>query len=450
MKTQTITFLLCVIALLSFSPISQAGKSHSEKHRRHLQVNPLIFVHGGAGSASQFESQAMRLTSNGYPQKYLFALEYDSSFRVDTMATVHQRLDALINEVKEKTGAHQVDVMGHSLGTFVLNGYLNSSEERAANAAHYINLDGYSAAQPPGGVPTLALWAEIGEGGHVVGGTNITIEGQTHVEAATSAQSFFHIYQFLTGKQPRTTDIRKTRRPFVSVAGRAVLFPFNVGVAGAKVEVYEVDGKTGQRLRSFPKASFEIDESGEWGPFFAWKDAYYEFVIVREGQDHHIYRQPFLRDDHFVRLLTSAIGSGVGANVDTAPEQTNLIINRDKEIWGERPLGNDIIAINGISVVNAANSPFSNRTNVMYFFDQGSDGESDLTQPIPYFHGLPFITGNDLFIPSSPNAEGSVRVALIPRGEQGAMQVLNVPNWPSDLHRITVSFSDFTQGDSIP
>ncbi|MCG8536749.1 MAG: hypothetical protein MI808_16795 [Pseudomonadales bacterium] len=186
------------------------------------------------------------------------------------------------------------------------------------------------------------------------------------------------------------------------------------------------------------------------GPFFAWKDAYYEFVIVREGQDHHIYKQPFLRDDHFVRLLTSAIGSGVGANVDTAPEQTNLIINRDKEIWGERPLGNDIIAINGISVVNAANSPFSNRTNVMYFFDQGSDGESDLTQPIPYFHGLPFITGNDLFIPSSPNAEGSVRVTLIPRGEQGAMQVLNVPNWPSDLHRITVSFSDFTQGDSIP
>jgi triacylglycerol esterase/lipase EstA (alpha/beta hydrolase family) len=30
-------------------------------------IRPMIFVHGGAGSAQQFESQALRFASNGYP-----------------------------------------------------------------------------------------------------------------------------------------------------------------------------------------------------------------------------------------------------------------------------------------------------------------------------------------------------------------------------------------------
>lgn len=437
--------LFLFLVAFSFSAAAQAGKAH-----KHLNVNPLIFVHGGAGSASQFESQAMRLTSNGYPQQHLFALEYDSSFRTETMATVHERLDALVTEAMEKTGAGKVDVMGHSLGTLVLNNYLISSVERAANIAHYINLDGYSSSTQPGGVPTLALWAEIGEGGSVGGAINETIAGQTHVETATSAESFYHIYSFLTGKKPRTTAVKPSRKPFLSIAGRAVLFPFNTGVDGARVDVYEVDGQTGQRIRNFPKASFEIDDSGEWGPFYGWKGAYYEFVIVREGQDHHVYKQPFLRDDHFVRLLTSPVGGGVSANVDVSDQQTNLIISRDKEFWGERPLGNDILAINGVSVINESNSPFSNRTTAMYFHDQGSDQQSDLSQPIPYFHNLPFITGNDLFIPSSEQADDSVRITLISRGENGTMQVLNVPNWPSTSHRITILFNDFVQGDSIP
>lgn len=437
--------VLIIATLLWFPTLVGAGQQTKHTHK-----TPLIFVHGGAGSASQFESQAMRLTSNGYPQQYLFALEYDSSFRVDTLTAVHTRLDDLITRVQAETGADKVDVMGHSMGTYVLNGYLSSSAARAARIAHYVNLDGYSAPSQPGGVPTLALWAEIGEGGFVGDAINVTIAGQTHVETATSAESFAHLYEFLTGKAPRTTAIRESRRPFVSIAGRAVLFPFNIGVDGARLDVYELDGATGQRLRNYPKAIFEIEASGEWGPFFGWKGAYYEFVIVREGQEHHIYKQPFLRDDHFVRLLTSPIGGGVGANVDTAPGQTNLIISRDREFWGERPLGNDVLTVNGISVINAANSPFSNRTNVLYLFDQGNDQLSDLEQPIPYFHGLPFITGNDLFLPASEHADGRIRLTLTPRGKNGALQVLNVPNWPSSEHRITVMFNDFVQGDSVP
>jgi hypothetical protein len=42
-------------------------------------LRPVIFVHGSSGSAIQFETQAMRFTSNGYPQQLLFAFEYDTS-----------------------------------------------------------------------------------------------------------------------------------------------------------------------------------------------------------------------------------------------------------------------------------------------------------------------------------------------------------------------------------
>lgn len=42
-------------------------------------VTPIIYFHGGAGSAAQFETQAMRFTSNGYPQSHLAVFEYSTA-----------------------------------------------------------------------------------------------------------------------------------------------------------------------------------------------------------------------------------------------------------------------------------------------------------------------------------------------------------------------------------
>ncbi|MBL4827189.1 MAG: hypothetical protein JKY66_05670, partial [Spongiibacteraceae bacterium] len=114
--------LLFISSLLILFSFNTHANSYSKKH---IKTNPLIFVHGGAGSASQFESQAMRFTSNGYPHNKLYALEYDSSFTIDTMLTVHSRLDDLITTVLANTGSDKVDLMGHSLGTLVLQSYLN-------------------------------------------------------------------------------------------------------------------------------------------------------------------------------------------------------------------------------------------------------------------------------------------------------------------------------------
>ena len=54
------------------SPPAHAGEARAK------QPTPVIFVHGSSGSAQQFETNAMRLTSNGFPQKRIFAYEYDT------------------------------------------------------------------------------------------------------------------------------------------------------------------------------------------------------------------------------------------------------------------------------------------------------------------------------------------------------------------------------------
>ena len=42
------------------------------------EINPIIFVHGYVGSASQFASRPCGFASNGYPHDRLFAYEYDT------------------------------------------------------------------------------------------------------------------------------------------------------------------------------------------------------------------------------------------------------------------------------------------------------------------------------------------------------------------------------------
>ena len=197
-------------------------------------LRPIVFVHGGSGSGAQFESQAMRYASNGYPPSHVRVHEYDSLFSINTQAEVIARLDVLIDELLAETGADKVDLLGHSLGTAVSQGYL-SSPERAAKIAHYVNIDGAQAAAPPGGVPTLAIWGAGSPTRQIVGAENVYFPNQTHVQVATSAESFAAQYEFFNDAPPATTDILPEVR--VQLGGRAVIFPQNVGVDNATLQI---------------------------------------------------------------------------------------------------------------------------------------------------------------------------------------------------------------------
>ena len=122
---------------------------------------------------------------------------------------------------------------------------------------------------------------------------------------------------------------------------------------------------------------------------------------------------------------------------------------RYKEFWGDRGVNNDILAINGVNVVNAATCPGAKRVNGIWVYDKDKDGVSNLTIPIDYYFKQPFQTGVDLFVPAADPPNATISLVLTTRGGGGKIQVVNVPNWASltenVLHRIVVQFNDYLQ-----
>jgi len=426
-------------------------------------VGPIVFVHGGAGSAQQFESQAMRFASNGWPQDLMFAFEYDSTFATQNMTAVIARLNAFVDSVLEQTGADRVYLMGHSLGTTVSHMYLATSSH-AAKVAKYVNMDGRTAAALPGGVPTLALWAGAGWSynpfNQIVGATNIHLTRQTHVQVATSPEAFAAMYAFFTAQPLATTDILPEPPGQVEIAGRAVFFPANMGVGDATVEVWEVDPATGYRIYDEPTATCTISGTGyydgAWGPVQVNGLKHYEIVLLREGaRAHHFYFEPSMRSDYFVRLQTSPPG-GIGDEMERDLNSSALVITRQKEFWGDQGADNDVLTINGINIVNAATCPLikiPGFTGVVgiFAYDMFLNGITDLSAPIPYFFGTPFMTGVDIYIPAADPPDGTVSLVLTPRGGGGKTQVVNFPNWASLNHSVSVVFNDYVQDiDSWP
>ena len=441
---RTIATLVTALALaaLALVPAPQAGAAGPPVAA--ATPRPLIFVHGSGGSGAQFESQAMRFTSNGYPDDSLAVHEYDSTFGINTIDQVWAGLDALIADRLAATDADQVDLAGHSLGTAVVQGYLNSSPERAGRVAHYINIDGRTATALPGGVPTLAVWGEGNPARAIVGAENYYAPDQSHVQVATSPETFARMYRFLTGAPAATTDIVAEPPGRVRISGEANLFPSNVGAAGVTLEIWRVKASTGERRGHHPRATFTVAADGSWGPFAAVGGQPYELVLTRgDGSAHHFYMPPFLRSDHFVRLLTSEPGTGIDLVRDQSDHTTSLTVTRYKEWWGDQGAQSDVLEVAGTNLATPALAPRVKRVNAMFAFDDGVDGVTDLAAPIPELFALPFISGADLVIPATTPPNATVPIRMVSRTGGGAGQVVNVRNWASATDHISVQFPDF-------
>ena len=125
--------------------------------------NPVLFVHGIEGTGAQFESQKMRFTSNGYPERWIDVVDYDSTRAVGDKSEVHGQIDRAIATLKQRTGRAKVDVVAHSLGTSVMYDYLTqgaTAAPRKASVGRYINVDGQT--RNPG-VPDTRCVRRTGE-----------------------------------------------------------------------------------------------------------------------------------------------------------------------------------------------------------------------------------------------------------------------------------------------
>ncbi|MEM2047599.1 MAG: hypothetical protein QXZ06_06945, partial [Candidatus Jordarchaeales archaeon] len=137
--------------------------------------------------------------------------------------------------------------------------------------------------------------------------------------------------------------------------------------------IWKLDNETGHRAESDPVASFNITApDGKWGPFNAKRGTYYEFEIVRDGRPiHHIYREPFIRSNYWVTLLTSAPG-GISDNVNVSESHVMLLFMRNKEFWGDQGDKNDILLINGTNVITPNHCPVSKLVCGIWVYDKDS------------------------------------------------------------------------------
>lgn len=423
---------------------SLAGSGAADAHGKRPAPRPVIFVHGGSGSGAQFDTQALRLMSNGYPADRIAVHEYDSTFGTNTMEEVWAGLDELIAELLRETGADGVDLLGHSLGTTVSQGYLTSSPERAASVAHYVNIDGRTAAAPPGGVDTLAVWGEGDQTRQIIGAQNYYAPAQSHVQVATSAETFAEIYRFFTGHEPKTTDV-VPQRGRIQLSGEANVFPQNQGAGGFTLQIFEID-RRGRREHRRPDATFAIGADGAWGPFKADAGERYEFALTRtDGSVHHLYFQPFLRSDHLVRLLTSRPGEGLDLLREPSDTSAGFGVIRYKEMWGDQGANNDTLEIDGVNVLNPATAPRTKRVNAMFVGDDNLDGVTDLSAPVQPWFSLPFISAVDLVVPATIPPDDTVRIEMVARAGDGDEEVVNIPNWATSQNIVTITFRDFQQ-----
>jgi lipase/uncharacterized protein/lipase (class 2) len=411
--------------------------------------NPVLFVHGIEGSGGQFESQAMRFMSNGYPADWIDTVDYNSTRAVGDTSEVDQQIDDKIAELKSRTGKSQVDVIAHSLGTTVMNGYLTDATNgaaRRANVSHYINVDGQS--NNPG-VPTLAVWAGRGTPGRsMAGAQNVTIPNQTHVQTCTSRESFVEYYKFLTGGPP-AYDEPVRQNGSIEIAGRALNFPENSGALGTTLEIWPVDG-SGQRTGASPVFSTLITDNstggGDWGPVTVQAGQRYEFALVNATtQTLHIYNEPFVRSDYTIRLLQSlAIENDVG----NRPGSAAGVNIRYKELWGNQGSENDQLLIDGLNICTPTLCPISKQVNAFFVYDVNRDGQTDLSRPDPTLNALPFITGADVFMRGSDPPDDTISLQLMSRGT-GPVRTLNIPNWDSVGDGFSVYWNDFENTISL-
>src|SRR5205823_3083378 len=129
---------------------------------------------------------------------------------------------------------------------------------------------------------------------------------QTHVQSSTSSESFIQIFKFFRNRTPLHDIVRQRS---IQLAGKALEFPQNTGLAGDTVQIWPVNS-LGQRTSTSPLASFLITDpstgGGAWGPLAAKAGQRYEFAVVKpDAKTIHVYKEPFVRSDYDIRLLGS-------------------------------------------------------------------------------------------------------------------------------------------------
>ncbi len=324
-------------------------------------ISPMLFVHGNGDHAALWMTTLWRMESNGIARDRMFAINFtdplartdDTVAQPNRSSTEDQRreLGEAIRELKRRTGASRVALVGNSRGgnsirSYIRNGGaadvshavlcgvpnhgvydwddglggefngrgpflrgLNEGESEVTPGTAFLTLrsDGMDKyAQPDGrfvgkpGTPT----GITSDGPALKGATNLVLGTVDHRETAFSPRAFREIYKFIAGREPDRIAIMPEAEVRLSglVTGTPGGVQTNRPVAGASVEIFRVSPDTGERIGGAVHAS-QTGADGRWGPAQVDPSWVLEMVLTAAGSTTtHFYRSPFPRSSEIVHL----------------------------------------------------------------------------------------------------------------------------------------------------
>ena len=371
------------------------GQPPGAPRRQVAELPPVVFVHGNGDSSALWITDLWRFEANGYKRNQLFAIDFpypnarsdDSkpqAFRSSSEDQMRE-LATFVTQVLKATRRRKVALVGSSRGgnairSFLKNGggaelvshavlcgtpnkgivisetllpgsefngafpFLKGLNAGADDLIPGVELmairsdknDKYS--QPDGrfigapGKPTGVSY----DASELRGARNVILDGLDHREVAFHKLAFAAMYEHIAGKPPGTMFIAQESRPVLNgkVTGITDGAYTNIPAAGAEVEIFEVDSRTGDRRSAVPVHRKTAGGDGVWGPFTGQADTYYEFVLYMQGQPTtHTYRSPFLRSSDVVHLRPQPFAKadeGAGAVTVMSRPRGYFGVGRDK------------------------------------------------------------------------------------------------------------------------
>ena len=366
---------------------------------------PVVFVHGNGDSSALWINDLWRFEANGYRRNQLFAIDFtypsarsdDSKPQPSRSSTEDQmkELAAFVAQVRTATRRRRVALVASSRGGNAVRNYLRNGG--GAEFVSHAVLCGtpnkgivISETLLPGsefngafpflkglnsgpddlipGVEMMAIRSDkndkyaqpdgrfVGAPGkptgvgsdatELRGARNVVLDGLDHREVAFHKLAFAAIYEHIAGKPPASMFIAQEPLPVLNgkVTGVAENVYTNLPVAGAEVEIFEVDARTGERKSFVAVHRKTTGEDGLWGPYIGRSDMNYEFVLRMPAQPvTHTYRSPFLRSSDVIHLRPAQFAKGdegAGAIVVMSRPRGYFGVRRDKfSLDGKVPPG---------------------------------------------------------------------------------------------------------------
>jgi triacylglycerol lipase len=124
--------------LMSALAICVAGAAFSPAGA--MALDPILFVHGWSGSASNWDTMIGWFEKDGYAKKQLRAYSYNTSQSNKTTAETIVKSE--VEKLKKENGASKVDIVAHSMGSLNSRWYIKFVKEGEANVDDWVSLGG--------------------------------------------------------------------------------------------------------------------------------------------------------------------------------------------------------------------------------------------------------------------------------------------------------------------